>query len=159
MNNLKLQYMNWKLQHENFESVDVKEVSFLYKDANIEANLKFDISKLINKINKDDLSKSIIASKISDAKFLEVYDLLISIRAFNCHTLYELIEQLKFYRKNKVFYSAVYDIVKQVNHLNKNTYYKLILAENIGGTYYFNDVDIIPHLLTTSLFKYITFKR
>lgn len=159
MNNLKLQYMNWKLQHENFESVDIQEIPFSYEDINIEANFKFDISKLINKINKDDLSKSIIASKISDAKFLEVYDLLISIRVFNCHTLYELIEQLKYYRNNKVFYSTVYDIVKQDNHLNKNTCYKLILAENIGGKYYFNEVDIIPHLLTTSLFKYITFKR
>lgn len=159
MNNLKLQYMNWKLQHENFESANINEISFLYEDVKIKANLKFDISNLINKINKNDLSKSVIASKISDAKFLEVYDLLISIRAFNCHTLYELIEQLKYYRNNKVFYSTVYDIVKQVNHLNKNTCYKLILAENIGGKYYFNTVDIIPHLLTTSLFKYITFKR
>jgi hypothetical protein len=159
MNNLKLQYMNWKMQHEEFESADIKEITFSYNDINVEANFKFDISKLINKINKDDLSKSIIASKISDAKFLEVYDLLIFIRVFNCHTLYELIEELKFYRNHKVFYSHVYDIVKQVNHLNKNTCYKLILAENVGGTYYFNAVDIIPHLLTTSLFKYIAFKR
>lgn len=149
MNDLKVAYLNWKMQQENYdfsEPPDIVSINLID-----EQTINFNIKKLKEHIYK---KGEFVASKISDKYFIQMIERVLikmSLKHFNCPiNVFSDLYNNMLYRRQLISYHHIVDIIYNKRLQN----YEFVTAYNYKN-YDFYTVNFYDYLLLSNMVKYI----
>lgn len=149
MNDLRLAYLNWKMQQKDYdfsEPPDIVSINLID-----EQTIDFNIKKLKEHIYK---KGEFITSKISDKYFIQMIERVLikmTLKNFNCSiTIFSDLYNNMLYRRQLISYHHIIDIIYN-KCLNE---YEFVTAYNYKN-YDFYTINFYDYLLLSNMVKFI----